>query len=726
VYLEVAMRSDNKATPASVRFARSRGAKRTAKGDAILRGRTAQKEKDAEIIKEGRKMRMPKAFSKKMRKKLGFPKVGEEKKAMNAQTKTAAWWSKKGPARTASEGVSSILRRNPELAKKPAAGLSSAKLQLQELKRQRAMRAAAAAKAYTPKVAVASERSSPRIDQALVEIQRKFDALRKEEHTLPWRTDHGRYVEKTAAGSRLTERETDGAWRELGNAKKDKKRKRKWQTRAALGGASLGLAPLALAVAAGWRPGKARPKISWGPSKVPRSAEVLPASAGVSAVGGSAGLYAGTMAGEGADRYDHAARLARKKLSGKSLSSQERAFLKTFNPSGSVTRQEVARFGKTKKASNALEKTASTSDACALSALMHTGTLVKEAEKGRDSAGKGGALGAVLGGPIGAGIGGAVGAKRGKKGRSAAGGFGGSFIGAHLGMAAGAPLGRAGMIGLGTLGSGIGAHEGARWAHGKKKKKSSEKDKKASAAFGLATKFGPGVSLGYSTGREAAGQAAAAVAPRGKRTRAETIARKASVPLTIGGALAGVYAARGMSSKRIYAKLLKMPKLSKGERDLIVDHALPAAAGMAGGTLTGVATGTAVGGAAHIKKASVTWYEERLNTPNSVLGIEKAALSVPLKARAALIARGRTSRLASVASDMKPNSKEWVEKFGPTTGASSRRARQAEVFGGTRSAGSRSHPRSSGFITRPAGAAATQSAETSAGLGPVRGVLPQR
>jgi hypothetical protein len=392
----------------------------------------------------------------------------KEKTAMTsnqlAMPKTAGWFTaaKKTTTEAASQAGARILKSNPELTKKPVANLSNARFQLQEMKRQRAVDAAAAARAYNPNIEKAAMKSNNRIDQALVEIQRKFDALRKEDHGLPWRTDHGRYVERT------------------------------------------------------------------------------------------------------------------------------------------VSIPEMA-------------KAASSSDACALTALMHTGTL----EKGASLAGAG------------------VGALSAEKGRKWEGGAKGLLGGTLGGIALSAPVALAmatrkgktinipadtrALVLASLTGQVAGGHLAGRTARKK------AKTKKASAAFGLATKFGPGVSLGYSTGREAAGQAAAAVAPRGKRTRAEAIARKASVPLTIGGALAGVYAARGMSSKRIYAKLLKMPKLSKAERDLIVDHALPAAAGMAGGTLTGVATGTAVGGAAHIKKASVTWYEERLNTPSSVLGIEKMA-----------------------------------------------------------------------------------------------------
>ena len=94
----------------------------TLANQARTRGKS-KKEKDAEIIKEGRK-KLPKVFTKKMRKKLGFPKVGEEKQAM---------------------------------------------------------------------------KSTHRVNQAVLELQRKFDALRKEDHQLPWRTDHGRYVEKNVS-----------------------------------------------------------------------------------------------------------------------------------------------------------------------------------------------------------------------------------------------------------------------------------------------------------------------------------------------------------------------------------------------------------------------------------------------------------------------------------------------------------------------------------------------
>ena len=390
---------------------------------------SSAREKKAEIIKEGRKMRMPKAFSKKMRKKLGFPKVGEEKAVMKsnqlAMSKTAGWFTaaKKTTKETASQAGARILKSNPELTKKPVANLSNARLQLQELKRQRAMAAAVSAKAYNPKVVTASMRSSHRIDQALVEIQRKFESLRKEEHTLPWRTDHGRYVEKTA----------------------------------------------------------------------------------------------------------------------------------------------------------------STSDACALTAMMHTGTLVKEAKKGQDSAGKGGALGAVLAGPIGAGIGGAVGAKKGKKGRSAVGGFGGSFIGAHLGMAAGAPLGRAGMIGLATLGSGIGGHEGARWAHGKKKK---------------------------SKKKEASGREKVAMWPFKKKG-----------PSDRHRALAEKYDMDPGFVKSLDTK--KWPDALEYNVAAFSNH--QKGTGGPGVAWDAKKWGGAAPQLGQVKKASVTWYEERLNTPSSVLGIEKGA-----------------------------------------------------------------------------------------------------
>ena len=109
--------------------------------------------------------------------------------------------------------------------------------------------------------------------------------------------------------------------------------------------------------------------------------------------------------------------------------------------------------------------------------------------------------------------------------------------------------------------------------------------------------LGPGAATGYAAGREAAGQTAHAVAPRGRKTRAEAVARKVGIPLSILGALVAMYKSRGLPVDKITAAIRrKMPQIKEQEAELLVSLLLPAGAGLAGGTAAGLGTGLAVGG----------------------------------------------------------------------------------------------------------------------------------
>jgi len=133
------------------------------------------------------------------------------------------------------------------------------------------------------------------------------------------------------------------------------------------------------------------------------------------------------------------------------------------------------------------------------------------------------------------------------------------------------------------------------------------KKAKEKTAFGSPLEFiggfGPGAFLGYTTGREAAGQTAALTAPYGKKTRAEDIARKAAIPTSVLGALAAIYATRGAPSQRVTGAIARQfPKVRPQELELVEQYLLPAMAGLGGGAAAGAATGAASGLGARVLK----------------------------------------------------------------------------------------------------------------------------
>ena len=124
-----------------------------------------------------------------------------------------------------------------------------------------------------------------------------------------------------------------------------------------------------------------------------------------------------------------------------------------------------------------------------------------------------------------------------------------------------------------------------------------------SPALSLIGGLGPGAVLGYQLGREAARQTAASVAPRGRKTRSESIANKLGIPTTVMGALGGMYLTKGKAVRARAKKLLasRLGNLSARELDDVVRLGLPALSGIGGGTAAGAATGLTVGGVARLR-----------------------------------------------------------------------------------------------------------------------------
>ena len=128
------------------------------------------------------------------------------------------------------------------------------------------------------------------------------------------------------------------------------------------------------------------------------------------------------------------------------------------------------------------------------------------------------------------------------------------------------------------------------------------KTKLSSPALNLISSVGPGAALGYQLGRETSRQTAAAIAPKGKKTRTESIADKLSIPTTVLGALGAMYLTKDKALHASIAKGLKgkLKNLSAPERRQLVQLALPALSGIAGGTAAGAATGLTTGGVARL------------------------------------------------------------------------------------------------------------------------------
>lgn len=125
----------------------------------------------------------------------------------------------------------------------------------------------------------------------------------------------------------------------------------------------------------------------------------------------------------------------------------------------------------------------------------------------------------------------------------------------------------------------------------------------SSPALGLISELGPGAVLGYQLGREASRQTAASVAPRGRKTRSESIANKLGIPATVLGALGGMYLTKGRAVQSRAKQLLasRLSKLSPKELDTVVQLGLPVLSGIGGGTAAGAATGLTVGGIARLR-----------------------------------------------------------------------------------------------------------------------------
>ena len=109
----------------------------------------------------------------------------------------------------------------------------------------------------------------------------------------------------------------------------------------------------------------------------------------------------------------------------------------------------------------------------------------------------------------------------------------------------------------------------------------------------------PGLMGGYSAGRNIAGETAAALAPEGRVTRSDNIARQAAIVGAPAGGLAGL----GLALEHGDAPL----KYLKNQRTRqIANLALPFAGAMGGSMLGGLATGAAVGGIQQLRGSPYT------------------------------------------------------------------------------------------------------------------------
>jgi hypothetical protein len=118
---------------------------------------------------------------------------------------------------------------------------------------------------------------------------------------------------------------------------------------------------------------------------------------------------------------------------------------------------------------------------------------------------------------------------------------------------------------------------------------------KSKTAFTLDGMMGlGGLTAGYSPGRNVAGETAAAIAPEGRKTRSENIARQAAV---VGAPLGGLAALGLAHHYGLTPKVLNMLPyhLSGGSVPEIISMMAPAAIGAGGSMLGGLATGAGTG-----------------------------------------------------------------------------------------------------------------------------------
>lgn len=148
-------------------------------------------------------------------------------------------------------------------------------------------------------------------------------------------------------------------------------------------------------------------------------------------------------------------------------------------------------------------------------------------------------------------------------------------------------LGRGLAAGAGMAAAGAAAY-GAKKRHDKHKAKKEGEEKQANVAAI------PALAAGLSTGRNLAGNTAAALAPEGRVTRSDQVARQAAYVGAPVGGVAGMIAAERYGLGNMAANAahsLGAPSLAPAARFLT-----PAAAALGGSALGGVGTGALVGG----------------------------------------------------------------------------------------------------------------------------------
>ncbi len=180
-----------------------------------------------------------------------------------------------------------------------------------------------------------------------------------------------------------------------------------------------------------------------------------------------------------------------------------------------------------------------------------------------------------------------------------------------------------------TMGAPLGRHAGQALAHRRVRKEIERRGEKRAflqdPMLGPLGAFGGGTVAGYRAGKALAGPTANMAAPYGDKVKAQELAKKLAIPVSVVAAIGAMYVMHGGNAHKIRQwAMRKFHKLTLPQLDAIEHGLVPILSGLGGGAAGGVGTGLAVAGGFRAKNS----LKKQASTRERVLGAAGGALAL--------------------------------------------------------------------------------------------------